>query len=162
MMTQLPLLHIIVPAISIHVRPIIGTIQAAAAAAVATITTNVVTTAANTSRRAIARTTLIKIKITRRIDPTTATATKGAAPTLPPEPRFRSRLVGPTPCPPHPALLHQHVLYSTFNSIAICRQALLHSRATVIQRYFRGFITRLRTVDAIRQLQVPLLALVCS
>ena len=37
---------------------------------------------------------------------------------------------------------------------AACRQALLHSRATVIQRYFRGFITRLRTVDALRQLQV--------
>ena len=34
------------------------------------------------------------------------------------------------------------------------RQALLNSRAIVIQRYFRGFITRLRTVGALRQLQV--------
>lgn len=34
---------------------------------------------------------------------------------------------------------------------------MLHSSATVIQRYFRGFMTRLRTVDSIRKLQVACL-----
>jgi hypothetical protein len=34
---------------------------------------------------------------------------------------------------------------------------MLHSSATVIQRYFRGFMTRLRTVDSIRKLQASCL-----
>ncbi len=54
--------------------------------------------------------------------------------------------------PPTYRVLH-HPVYIAPHSYAYRSHALLHSRATVIQRYFRGFLTRLRTVDALRQLQ---------